>query len=492
MKYCQHCNAEFEEELTRCPSCGAQQEIPAAAADLAQDETVEIAAGGDAVQAATTEHVALESMELSAAEQQQAELGNHQKTKVQKRKRKKLLIALLAFVLAVVLFFGGGMLYVWLDANKRVTEAREKIQQVLQGDLAAMLQNGEAQTYGYYIQKDEALGIETYRALLPNGWMATLKENISWNFASAADPATYTLSAYSPDDLARLYTISPVTFVENSLDEPTIAQGKLALNSETENAKSFTLWFLGMTLPMKDFNIRETKNLDTKKTLLKQYAASLSAVKEDAKAQGLSVSDIYFDVTELSGSCTLNGTDAVGDMRARIALCGYTLTKGTGAKAETVKVWRAPMIQFYYAPLGKLGDYAADMDFIVANQSVNQNWLAACNRASAAAIDMISRKEAADWVALAEKDNKLLSAAKKDLKTETDYRIPADTLGIDSFAQLMFDLVPYKTAEGLQARMPKDFSKVFWTLQEQNIIYLGVKPADYKPGGGYSWTELTK
>jgi len=488
MKYCQQCKTEIPNEAVLCPDCGGiLQLLPEESA-----ETNGSAADTDAATAEAVEYAAMESMDLNTAEQAQAALAERKNR--QKRRRKKILLALLAFVLVIALLLGGAMLFAWWHFNHYSDEGEDlpqKIHQIFQGNLYKIIENGEAQIYGTYIQPDDELGVEAYRALLPNGWEAGGR--LSWNFPSASEPAMYSLIAHSSDKLARFSAFSPIMFAENSKEtETTILQGKLAMPRTKEDAPSFILWFLEPLLLVKNISSSAPKNLDTDGSLRKLYEKSLEPVKAAAKAQGLTLSDIRYAFTEFSGGGILKETETAVDTCLRLAVCSYTLTKGSGNAKETVTVWGTPIIQFSHAPDGKMGEYAADMDFIAANQVVNQNWLAARSRAAAEAQKRIEKNKIADWSLLADEKSSLLSAAKKGLKKEPDYRVPSGGINSNSFAPMILDSNLFLAQDGTQMHTPKQFAKVWMTYQDDAPILLGVKDASYKPGDGFRWTELEK
>lgn len=393
----------------------------------------------------------------------------------------KLKLSLIAVGLVLVLLFTGGILAAVLWPEKPLFDFN--FDKVLQGNLDELIASGDAVPYAHFYAEDAELGIPAFRALIPKDW--TVNGKIIWNYAGAQFPALYTLSAFAPEKAATLYTVSQMQFVDGNDPDGVFAESKQNLLQPLQTPVSFVESFLpdafGMQLPF----LSDSVNLDPDGAMQKRYTALLEPLLQSYRAQGIKLSEAKLQATEISGSVLLNGVSC--DVNVRILLCSYCLTKGDTA----ITVWQVIGLQACAAPVGTLMQYLPQMRVIAANQTINQSWLAARDRAREKSVALLRDGAVSDSNSLDTQSTVLLEAAKQELDKTARYGKDAAELQYNLFTDLLDELKSYIHEKEAPFYMSKDFSKVWLGDQggEDDVI-LGVKPAEFQPKSVLQWKEL--
>jgi|GEM_PF-6041881 len=490
MNRCPRCGEALAEGILVCPVCetNIEQKAQTGTVPVAQDLLEQVPDTNAAFAADTEPAAAAEYVPPIQESAMKDAVPTHPSRPKPKSKSKKMnskkIIRIAGFsLLGLVVVFAAITLLVNLLTDDGLEGA--SLPGPLRRDIRSLLNSGDAQAYAFYEQADTALGLPAYRALLPNGWRVTGK--VTWNGASTAYPALFTMQATSEDGRARLSSLSEMQFVEYRGDDSPYFAAKTAPRETRRYPNRFVMWFMEGRLGMEELLMYTSFDLDPGKKIQERYVELLRPLAAEYEAQGIRLTDPSLTYTQLQGSVIFNQEDY--DAEAYVLMYHYVLRQDEGG---ILTVWGTLGLDLYIAPKGSLEDYLPDLRFISANLNVNKDWFSAREAASRKFTEMIQRGELKDYEALGEDPKPLIQAAKQ-AGGGTDYSPAKQSIYLETWKDLMLDMPRYRLEDGAMAAFPAEWTKLWLNKNaEDGDVYLGVKDPEFKPSSGLTWVELEK
>ncbi len=227
------------------------------------------------------------------------------------------------------------------------------------------------------------------RTLLPGGW--SMDGGVNWAVNSANAPAQIWFQASSGDGSGFVCYKSPEHYaMQYTYGSPTVAWGfpqREPISAE-QAARSY-LSDLGVS------GISFTSTLDADPEgrewdLLTPYLQSL---REQLAMAYQELQNPSFSHMIYEGTGNLNGTPC--DVRVDVAVSSHRAY----ASAITVDYSSVSGTTVMLAPLGRMGDYLADMLVISGNGIINQNWQIGINQVSSELWAILRQQQSIEWAA---------------------------------------------------------------------------------------------